>query len=196
MSEVVDEQPAPEPRPNRRVGQVVAVIAALTVLTGVFAWGATKYSSVNGQLNDIEAIRRVAGEFGATTLTYDYKDLPSFDRRMRAHATGTFKRQLGEGLPGLKTLITQLKSHSEATVKQVLVSDIDEHSASALVVVEAKAQNGDAPARTLDDAYIELQLVKAGKRWLIDGVSTLDLGQGSSGPAVPGVTTTTTRSSS
>jgi hypothetical protein len=176
--------------------QVVVALVVLTLLTGLFAWGATKYSSVNRQVNDVTDIRRVAGDFGSATLTYDYSDLTAFERRMRLHATGTFKRQLDEGLKGLTTLITQLKSRSEATVKQVYVSDIEDRSASAVVVVEARAQNGDAAARTLDAAYIELQLVKVGKRWLIDGVSTLNLGSGGAAPAVPGAATTTTRPNS
>ena len=122
------------------------VIGAL--LTGFFACGATRYSQTQGDLDDIERVRQVAGEFGAATLTYDYRDLAPFKRRMNAYATGTFRRQLQEGLKGLETLITQLKSRSEATVKRIYVSEIDEHGASALVVVEARAQNGEDPPRT------------------------------------------------
>ena len=170
---------------------IIVAIAVGALLTGLFAWGATKYSAAQRELDDVEAVRAVAGGFGAATLTYDYRDLRPFERRMNAPATGTFRRQLREGLGGLETLIRQLKSRSEATVKQIYVSEIDDHTASALVVVEARAQNGDDPPRTLEAAYIELQLIKVGGHWRIDGVSTLDLGQASGGPAVPGVTTTT-----
>jgi hypothetical protein len=198
---VIDDSAGPETPPsvvpearkaqsNRRVVVLVAIVAGALV-TGLLAFVATRYSAVNSELSDIRAIRRVTGEFGAASLTYDYRDLGPFEKRMKAHATGTFRRQLGEGLGGLETLIKQLKSRSEATVKQVFVSDVEESSASALVVVEARAQNGHEPPRTLDAAYIELQLVKVGSRWLIDGVSTLDLGQAISG-AGTGTTTSTT----
>ena len=209
--EVVDPapEPAPEPEPappeeappedphesperSSRRAIVIAAIVVGALLTGFFAWGATRYSKAQGDLDDIERVRQVAGEFGAATLTYDYRDLAPFKRRMNAYATGTFRRQLQEGLKGLETLITQLKSRSEATVKRIYVSEIDEHGASALVVVEARAQNGEDPPRTLEEAYIELQLVKVDGRWRIDGVSTLDLGQAAAGPAVPGAPATTT----
>lgn len=194
--EPAPEAPAPEPEtPPERSSRRAIVVAAIVigaVLTGFFAWGATRYAKTQGDLDDIEQVREVAGEFGATTLTYDYRDLAPFKRRMNAHATGTFRRQLQEGLRGLETLITQLKSRSEATVKRIYVSEVDEHGASALVVVEARAQNGDDPPRTLEEAYIELQLVKVDGRWRIDGVSTLDLGQAATGPTVPGAPVTTT----
>jgi hypothetical protein len=170
---------------------ILAVIAAAAVLTGFFVWGATKYSNAQGELDDVAAIRRVAGDFGASALTYDYRDLVPFRRRMQAHATGTFKKQLGDGLAGLETLIASAKSVSEGTVKEIYVADVDGTTSSAVVVVEARARNGDAAARTLPAAYIELQLVKTGGHWLIDGVSSLDLGQGSAASPLPGATTTT-----
>jgi hypothetical protein len=185
------EESPPTPTSRARLVVVVAILAG-TLLTGLFAFGATRYSAVHRQLDNIDGVRKVAGDFGAATLTYDYRDLKPFERRMRANATGSFKRQLTDGLPGLEALITQLKSVSEATVKQVYVSDVEAHSASALVVVEARAKNGDAPERTLDAAYVELELVKAGGRWLVAGVSTLDLGQGSAAAALPNAGTTTT----
>ena len=185
------EEPVPAPRNRRRVAIFGGVLVAAAV-TGLFAFGATRYADTRGKLADIGAARSVAGDFGAATLTYDYRDLKPFERGMEAHATGTFKRQLtGGGLSALEALIKQLKSTSEATVKQVYVSEIGDHSVSALVVVEARAKNGDAPARTLDAAYIELQLVKVSGGWLIDGVSTLDLGQAASAPSVPGAPTAT-----
>lgn len=186
------DAPVEAPPPPSRRAYVLAAIVVLALITGVFAWGATKYSATQRELDDVDAVRNVAGQFGAAALTYDYRDLPSFERRMRAPATGTFRRQLQEGLGGLEELIRQLRSQSEGTVKQIYVSDIDDDSAAALVVVEARAQNGDDPPRTLDAAYLELQLVKVDGRWRIDGVSTLDLGGGSANPPVPGVTTTTT----
>lgn len=182
---------APPAPPGRRRVLVLVAIAVGALLTGLVAWGATRYSNAQGKLDDVEAVRRVAGDFGAATLTYDHRDLRPFERRMKAHATGTFRRQLQDGLDGLKSLITELRSQSVATVKQIYVSDLDDGSAAAIVVVEARAKNGDDPERTLEAAYIELQLLKVGKRWRIDGVSTLDLGGASSGPSVPGATTTT-----
>jgi hypothetical protein len=171
---------------------VLIAIAIAAVITGLLAFGAARFSSVNGELSDIRGVRRVAGDFGAATLTYDYRDLKPFERRMRAHATGTFRRQLGEGgLEAIESLIKGLKSTSEATVKQIFVSELEDHSASAIVVVEAQARNGDAPPKKVDAAYLELQLVKAGGRWLIDGVSTLDLGRAVSGPGGTGNSTTT-----
>jgi hypothetical protein len=61
-----------------------------------------------------------------------------------------------------------------------------------VVVVVARAKNGDAAARELPEAYLELQLVKTGGHWLIDGVSSLDLGQAVPGASLPGTNTTTT----
>jgi hypothetical protein len=184
--------PGAAPDRGRRRTVVLAGIAVLAILTGVIAWGATRYSSVKSDLDDVSAIRSVAGDFGAAALTYDYRDLKPFEARMKAHATGTFRRQLGDGLAGLTALITGAKSSSEATVKQIYVGEVQDHAASAVVVVEARARNGDEAVRTLPAAYIELQLVEVGGRWLIDGVSTLDLGQAVSGASgAAGATTTT-----
>ncbi len=184
------EQPEPPARSSRRVWIALA-IAALVLVTGLVGWGAASYSRVNGELNDIEAIRRVAGEFGDAALTYDYRDLASFRQGMNAQATGTFRRQLRDGLGGLEALITELKSRSEATVKEIYVSGVDDESASAIVVADARVQYGDAAPKTAPSVSIELQLVKVGGRWLIADVSTLDLGQAVSAPGAAETTTTT-----
>jgi hypothetical protein len=182
---------APPAGPSRGRATVAIGIAVLTLATALAVWGGTKYAATARQLDDITSVRRVAGQFGAAALTYDYKDLKPFEQRMRANATGTFRRQLGDGLTGLETLIREAKSQSEATVKQIYVGEVEAHAASAVVEVEARAKNGDAAVRTLPAAFIELQLVKAGGHWLIDGVSTLDLGQAVSGTSAGGTTTST-----
>jgi hypothetical protein len=192
------ELPAEEAPANEtpsRARWVVLAIAALVLLTTAFGWGAARYGTVNRQLNDIEAIRRVAGGFGDAALTYDYRDLRPFRAGMNAQATGAFKRQLRDGLGGLEALITELKSRSEATVKDIYVSEVNGNSASAIVVADARVQSGDAAARTAPGVSIELQLVKAGGHWLIADVSTLDLGRAVSGPAASEATTTTTQPS-
>lgn len=195
LFELPPEEPPPPPARPGRGRWIALAVAALIILTTAFGWGAARYGSVNRQLNDIEAIRRVAGGFGDAALTYDYRDLRPFRAGMNAQATGAFRRQLRDGLGGLEALITELKSRSEATVKDIYVSEINDHSASAIVVADAKAQSGDAAPRTAPGVSIELQLVKVGKRWLIADVSTLDLGRAVSGPSTPGATTTTSEPS-
>ena len=171
---------------------IAAAVAAVAVVTGLFAWSASRYSKVNGQLDDIAAIRQVAGGFGHAALTYDYRDLAPFRRGMTAQATGAFKKQLRDGLTGLETLITGLKSRSQATVKDVYVSEVDDHSASAIVVADARVTYADGAPKTAPGVSIELQLVKVGGRWLISDVSTLDLGRAVTGDTTPAPGTTTT----
>jgi hypothetical protein len=203
VSETEEAPPPPDPPPDpppvaealSRRRWLGLAVAALIVLTTAFGWGAARYSSVNRQLNDIEAIRRVAGGFGDAALTYDYRNLRPFRDGMNAQATGAFKRQLRDGLGGLEALITELKSTSEATVKDIYVSEVNDHAASAIVVADARVQSGDTAPRTAPGVSIELQLVKVGRRWLIADVSTLDLGRAVSGAAAPGASTTTSQPS-
>jgi hypothetical protein len=189
-------EPPTAPTPSERSVTrrwVVLGVAALVLLTAGFGWGAARYARVNGQLSDVEAIRRVAGQFGDAALTYDYRDLRPFRAGMNAKATGGFKRQLRDGLGGLEALITELKSTSEATVKEIYVSDVNNRAASAIVVADARVQSGDAAPRTAPGVSIELQLVKVGSHWLIADVSTLDLGRAVSGGDTGASTTTTTQ---
>jgi hypothetical protein len=195
-ADAVEPGPAPaeDAARSRRRLAVIAAIAVVTLVIFLIAWVAGSYGRVNGKLDDIDAIRRAAAEFGDAALTYDYTNLKPFRDRMSAHATGTFRRELRDGLGGLESLITQLKARSEATVKEVYVGPVEDHAASAIVLADAKVRYGYAAPKTSSDVSIELQLVEVDGAWLIADVSSLDLGRalGTGGAAGASTTTSTT----
>ena len=136
--------------------------------------------------DDRREIERVSGELAAALLTYDFEDLDASRDRVLARSTGKFRKEYEDAFEsGLRTLLTETKASSRGTVTDIFVGDIDDGSASSIVVANAVA-DGTAGRRASLASYIQLDLVEVGGRWRVDGVTNLTFGRDSGdGQATP-----------
>lgn len=179
--------PASEPeQPGRR--RLVLLASALFGLSvGLAILAAFLANRLDAEQDRGDDIRAVAGQFTAALLTYDFEQLDASKDRVLDLSTGNFKRQYEQAFTGgLDVLLKETKARSEATVTDVYLGEVADHTATAIVVADALAE-GTAGSRRTISSYIQLELVKVGGRWRVDGVTNLNFGQGTGGE-----TTTTT----
>ncbi len=94
---------------------------------------------------------------------------------MLALSTGAFASEYERAVGALASLIDQTKATSEATAGDVFVGNLGDGKASAIVVIEIRA-NGVGGPRVSVDNYVDLSLVKVEGEWKVDGVRNLNLG--------------------
>lgn len=166
---------------------IVLSVMLLVVATGLGAAAATLYSRLQAERGDRDDVAEVSGRFAEALLSYDYEDLDRAKGRVLADATGRFKNEYERAFTGgLDVLLKETKARSRGTVLDVFVSEIEDDNAKAIAVVTASAE-GIAGRRQATDSYIQLDLVKVGGKWKVDGVTNLNFGQ----PGPPGATPTT-----
>jgi hypothetical protein len=134
---------------------------------------------------------------GSALLTYDYQHLARTKSLVLGLSTGTFRKQYSDAFSGgLDTVLTNTKAVSHVRDVQVFVSDVTSHAASSIVVVDTVISGTAGQNRNLT-SYIQLELVHSGDRWLVDGVTNLNLslppsgGTGATSTTRPGAPTTT-----
>ena len=192
--DVVDEPAAARPRPEpaapaapaaRRsvppaMWVAVAVLAAIALATSILAASAT--AARERDRRDRQQVEEVAGRLATALSTYDYRDFEATKRRVLALSTGAFASEYERAVGALASLIDQTKATSEATAGDVFIGNLGEGKASAIVVIEIRA-NGVGGPRVSVDNYVDLSLVKVEGSWKVDGVRNLNLGVAGSAPA-------------
>ena len=156
----------------------MAATAVLFVAAVVLALvAANQRAALTAERDDRKEIERVSGELATALLTYDYEDLEASRDRVLSRATGKFRKEYESAFEsGLKTLLTETKATSKGTVTDIFVSDVEDSTASSIVVANAVA-DGTAGRRASLASYIQLDLVEVGGRWRVDGVTNLTFGQ-------------------
>ena len=133
-----------------------------------------------------DAVQQVASRFTSAVLTYDYRDLNKTKQAVLALSTGKFRTDYDRNFDGLSALFTSTKGQSTATVKDVFVSGIDHDTATAIVVLDERAQ-GTSGQRLNVDWYLRVSLVRVRGQWRVDDLININ----QTGP-VPGQTSSTT----
>lgn len=185
----VEEAPPepPDPAEPRRRGVVLLAAALFGLSVGLALLAAFLANRLDAERDRGDDIREVSGRFAAALLTYDFEQLERSKDRVLSLSTGNFKRQYEQAFTGgLDVLLKETKARSEATVTDVYLGEVADDTATAIVVADAKAE-GTAGTRRTISSYIQLELVKVGGRWRVDGVTNLNFGQGTDA----GTTTTT-----
>jgi Mce-associated membrane protein len=176
---------------RRRPFLAVAVVACVAAI-GFGLLAAVLGSRLNGERRDRQEVEDTSGRFAAALLTYDYNDLAAAKKRVLALSTGNFRKQYEEAFTGgLDTLFQSTKATSAGTTKDVFVGDIANGTVTSIAVVDAVAQ-GTTGSRRLISSYIQLDLVKVHGKWLVDGVTNLNLGAAADASPLPTPTTSTT----
>lgn len=171
-------------RPSRRA--MLALCAVLFVLAaGLAAFGADRATALSAERDRRESIEETSGRFAAALLTYDYKDLEKSRTAVRSMSTEKFKKEYQRAFGSLEVLLTQTEARSQGTVTEVYLGEVDDDTATVIVVADAISHTKSGTRRTLA-SYIQLDLVKVSSSWLVNGVTNLNFGQGA------GASTTTT----
>jgi hypothetical protein len=164
---------------------LAVVFAATSVVLGILLAGAEGDDA-------LEELRRTAGSFGETLVSYDYRDPEAHRDAVLAFATGSFREEYEDAFDqGLGAVITEVQAVSKGFVKDVYVTSVDEERAQAIVVVDIEHDGTSGPS-TLFDVYFRLTMVEVGGRWKVDQVTDLNFDAGGGAPPTGAVTTDTT----
>ena len=171
-------------RAKRRWLAPAAAFLLLLVVLIVAVVATVQRQELAAERDDRREVERVSGELAAALLTYDFEDLDASRDRVLARSTGKFRKEYEEAFEsGLRTLLTETKATSRGTVTDIYVGDIEDSTASSIVVANAVA-DGTSGRRASLASYIQLDLVEVGGRWRVDGVTNLTFGR-DSGTAQP-----------
>jgi hypothetical protein len=167
---------------------IPALLVLALAATGTFAY---LWQSAGAASNDRAALRSAGAGFSRAFLTLDSAHIDRTETAVLRLSTGAFQRVYKQGLEAgvLSALLRVAHATTTATVPDVYVGAFNARSATVIthdvVTVTAFDSKGKAqPARSVE-FYIQLDLVKQGGRWLVDGVENLNFGA----PAQPSAST-------
>jgi hypothetical protein len=173
-----------EAGPSRGLVRALAVLAVVSllgaVLMGIVA--ARLSSDLDKERSDRQTATRTASQFAEKFLTYDYEHLDRTKKAVLRLSTGKFRKEYEQGVSALDQIFVTTKSRASVVVKDVFTGQIESGTVSVVVVAD-QAVEGISGTRRRLDAWLQLDLVKAGSRWLVDGVTSLNFGQA---PGLPG----------
>ena len=191
---VVPDVDAGDPSPaSRRVrGLLIACVALFALSVGLGILTAVLASKLDREVATRDDVEETAGRFATALLTYHHEALDRSKQAVLDLSTGKFRREYEQAFNGgLDVLITETKATSEGTVTDVFVSDVEDDTATAIVVVDVRV-SGTAGERRGASSYIQLELVRVAGRWRVDGVTNLNFGQNGTPTGVPSTPETTT----
>ncbi|MCK2218077.1 hypothetical protein MF672_030440 [Actinomadura sp. ATCC 31491] len=153
---------------------LIAALAATTVLQWL---AATRAEEARNALETERALRLevsgTASAFSKSLLSYDYRDLQTTRSTLSAQATGDFLATYDQAFGGaMAQVIVKLKAVAQATVREVYLSDVDEATAHAIVVVDQQVNSAEA-IRSVRDSHLKIALVKEKGVWKVRDVTVL-----------------------
>ncbi|WP_433509785.1 hypothetical protein ACQP2T_38370 [Nonomuraea sp. CA-143628] len=156
----------------------VALLVAALAATAALQWvSASQARDSLARLESERALRLevsgAASSFGKALLSYDYQDLQATRATLTAQATGDFLATYDEAFGGaMAQVIVKLKAVSQANVREVYLSDVDEATAHAIVVVDQQVNTSEA-IRSVKDSHLKISLVKEKGVWKVQDVTVL-----------------------
>ncbi|MEU7833014.1 hypothetical protein [Nonomuraea sp. NPDC049129] len=157
---------------------VVALMVAALAATAALQWiSASQARDSLARLESERALRLevsgAASSFGKALLSYDYQNLQATRATLTAQATGDFLATYDEAFGGaMAQVIVKLKAVSQANVREVYLSDVDEATAHAIVVVDQQVNTSEA-IRSVKDSHLKISLVKEKGVWKVHDVTVL-----------------------
>lgn len=168
-------------KPSPRVSMIGLGALAGLLLIGLVAF-AVLWNDARSEQSDVDEVRSVAGSFADRFLTLDSEDIDATKTAVLELSTGDFRRTYEEGLEtGVLEAILQLgRTRTETTVEEIFVGELDDRAAHVIVQTETVSRTVDpegnpVPPRVLT-FWLELDLVRQGGGWLVDGVRNLNFG--------------------
>ena len=143
---------------------LVVALAVAAVLLG------SDRADLSDRLDEQSDARAVAGRVGEALLTYEAGNLEESRDTIVELSTEEFAAIYEEAFSaGLQPTIEELQASSVGTVRDTYLTEIDDDSARAIVVVDAEAVSS-AGTRRLVGSYLQIDLVREDGRWLADQV--------------------------
>jgi hypothetical protein len=186
--DVVDDEPDATDLPTAPAGVAVAparrglalpvVLAALLVLTAVFAFvqlqraaDATDERDVlDAAADDRQAATLVAAQFAEAFFTYDFDDVEASTSAVFGLVTDEYREDFEtENVPGLQDLFGDVALVSTGVADEVVVGEIDGDTARALARVDIDTHEQGVD-RTLADLTLSIVLRRQADEWRVDEV--------------------------
>lgn len=163
--------------PSRR-GLVLAlttVLSAVAVLAGALAAVAAMRGSHDQAVDAARDNALAAAVSGVpVVLSYDYRHLKADFARAEARLTPRFRKQYdATTAKQVEPLAAKYHATSSAQVSAAAVVDASPDRAVVLVFVSQLATNTNLTAPRSDQSRINVTVVRAGDRWLIDRLAPL-----------------------
>lgn len=161
--------------PERRAGALVAVAVAtvLAVLVAALAAVAATRASHRTAVDTAgaDAVDAASAEV-ATVLSYDYRHLDDDFKRAEAQLTPRFRpKYIATTAKGVEPLAAKYKAISTAAVTSAGLITASADRVTVLVFVAQTVTNSQLSAPRLDRSRINVTMVRAGDRWLIDALN-------------------------
>jgi hypothetical protein len=150
-------------------GAIVMAVLLVTFSHGV--WWAKPSGSV-----EREKVLAAAKTCVATSNTYKYTDLTSFETKALACATGTFRTQLKSTIERLiKVNAPQIKAAQTAKISRGGVEAITSNGKQWTVLLfgELAVTNSNYPKGRTDPFAAQVQMEKSGGKWLMSDLKTV-----------------------
>ncbi|WP_219471506.1 hypothetical protein [Nonomuraea rhizosphaerae] len=163
---------------RRLLGALAGLLVAALAATAALQWlSASQSRDALARLESERALRLevsgAASSFGKALLSYDYKDLQTTRATLTAQATGDFLATYDDAFGGpMAEVIVKLKAVSQANIREVYLSDVDEATAHAIVVVDQQVTTPEA-IRSVKDSHLKISLVKEKGVWKVNDVTVL-----------------------
>jgi Mce-associated membrane protein len=195
------ERPAPERTGASTSGSrplIVIAAALLVVATFLGVLAARYHAELTRDRDQRQAVEQVAARFATAFVTYDYRSLDASLTRIKRDATAKFAAEYERLFrTSLSTLIRETRAQSRGTVTDVFLGDVDDETASALIVVNVERE-GAGGRLPVAGTYFQMDLVEQNGRWRVDNVTSINFSQSAGptpGPTTPGAPAATTTTS-
>lgn len=159
---------------SRTVGRLTIVLGVVAVAFLVlFVLTFLDRGRLQDEVDRTAEIADVAGEFGVTLYTYDYRDIDGQLDRMEALSTPSFAEEYRESFEAnLRAQIEERQVVSESELTDVLVSRSEGDQARAIVIASTSVSRENGTTATIS-GLIDVSMLKVGGDWLVDKVLTI-----------------------
>ncbi len=167
----------PIPRRSRSSLPLVPILAVLLVLllgAIAFLWSTRPGGSPVATADYAEALQ--AARSGVVDLTsFDYLTLDDDIEQIRRVATGDLREESVAQLDGRRQQIADAQAVVNTEVVGAGVTRADDGEATVLLVIQSTQESAAAPQPQIVRYRIQVELEKAGDRWLLSGIKGTDV---------------------
>lgn len=162
-------------RANRRAVllPVLAVLAVLVAGGGGVAWFGVAHDQDVRYARARDAVVEAGSSAASTLNTLDYRSAERDLDAWRKVATGGLAKQLDSTHDSDVKAVGRAKAHSEATVDEAAVSEIDLHAGTASVVVELRVKLRRNGTSSDHDSHLSLQMKRTQQGWKASAMNVL-----------------------
>ncbi len=154
---------------------LTAVLASLVLVTLRLRLDVARADRQDRYVAQVAAAAR---QQAVNFVSFDYRDLAAFERRLEQNSVGQFRAELPILFADIRLKAAPLKAVSTANVVDVAVINASATQGSALVAVDQivrNTKNASVPAGQVppNRERLRIDLVRVGQRWLTSGLTPI-----------------------